>query len=159
MNARLMLCYPISHSVENPLLHFHSVFCRSGVYGCDCDLVPELAKGSRQHAGALLLSLRIRFGALLDKSNPPMQDLPPHATEPMGDCPDGGLIAQSRQQTPEHRLKVTAILLHRSVSRLVQHPSQIFIPLRGAAAVVLFGAFVLPRTGSPPRGQLRRCGK
>src|SRR3984893_18387059 len=156
MNARLMLCYPISHSVENPLLHLHSVFCRSGVYGCDCDLVPELAKGSRQHAGALLLSLRIRFGALLDKSNPLMQDLPRHATEPMGDWPDGGLIAQSRQQTPERCLKMAAFLLYRSVGRLVQHPSQIFIPLRGAAAVVLFGAFVLSRTGSQPRSPLRR---
>jgi pimeloyl-ACP methyl ester carboxylesterase len=32
------------HSVENPLLHLHSVFGSSKVYGCDCDLIAELAK-------------------------------------------------------------------------------------------------------------------
>jgi hypothetical protein len=42
-----------------------------------------------------------------------MQDLPNHAAEPMSDGPDGGLIAQPRQQTPEHRLKVAAVLLDR----------------------------------------------
>src|ERR1700730_1981403 len=62
--------WPKASLRRKSLLHLHSVFGRSLVYGCDCDLVPELAKGSRQHAGALLLSLRIRFGALLDKSNP-----------------------------------------------------------------------------------------
>src|ERR1700730_13925714 len=65
--------WPKASLRRKSLLHLHSVFGRSLVYGCDCDLVPELAKGSRQHAGALLLSLRIRFGALLDKSNPLMQ--------------------------------------------------------------------------------------
>src|SRR6516162_9818693 len=64
------------------------------VYGADGDVITELAKGSRQDPGALLLSLGIRFLALLDKSNPLMQDLPKHAAESMGDCPDGGLIAQ-----------------------------------------------------------------
>jgi hypothetical protein len=44
----------------------------------------------------------------------------------MGDAPDGGLIAQARQQAPKHHLKVTAFPLDRSVRRLVQHP-QIFI--------------------------------
>src|SRR5258705_12174955 len=85
------------------LLDLHSVFGGSWV-GCDCDVVPELAKGSCQHTGALLLSLGVRFGALLDKSNPFVQDLPNHAAESMGDCPDGGLIAEPRYQTPEHRL-------------------------------------------------------
>src|SRR5271165_56139 len=88
-----------------------------------------------------------------------MQDLPNDAAEPMGDCPDGTLVAQSRQQTPEHGLKVTAFLLHRSVRRLVQYPPQIFIPFRRATAVVYFGTFVLSRTGSHPRGQLRRRGE
>jgi hypothetical protein len=50
------------------LLDLHSVLGGSWV-GCDCDVVPELAKGSCQHPGALLLSLGVRFGALLDKSN------------------------------------------------------------------------------------------
>ena len=72
-----------------------------------------------------------------------MQDLPHHAAEPMGDGPDGGLIAQARQQAPEHHLKVTAFPLDRSVRRLVQHPPQIFIAFGGATAVVLFGTFVL----------------
>src|SRR6266851_1301674 len=79
----------------NRPLDLHSVFGGSWV-GCDCDVVPELAKGSCQHPGALLLSLGIRFGALLDKSNPFVQDLPNHAAESMGDCPDGGLIAEPR---------------------------------------------------------------
>ena len=78
------------------LLNLHSVFGGSWVHGCDCDLVTELAKGSCQHPGALLLSLGVRFGALLDKSNPFVQDLPNHAAESMGDCPDGGLIAEPR---------------------------------------------------------------
>ena len=109
----------VGYSVENPFLHLHSVFGGTKVYGCDCDLVAELAKRSRQHPGALLLGLGIRFAALLDKFHPLMQDLSNHAAEPMGDGPDGGLIAQPRQQTPEHGLKVTAVLLHRSMSRLV----------------------------------------
>lgn len=45
---------------------------------------------------------------------------------------------------------------HRSVGRLVQYPPQIFIPFRGAAAAILFGAFLLARTGPHPGGQLRR---
>jgi hypothetical protein len=64
------------------------------------------------------------------------------------------LLAQARQQVPEDGLKVTAFLPHRSVGRLVQHSSQVFIPFGRAAAVVLFGAFVLARTGAHPGGQL-----
>jgi hypothetical protein len=67
------------HSVENPLLHLHSVFGGSKIYGCDCDFVPELAKRSRQHPGAFVLGLGIRFDAVLDKSNPLVQDLPNHS--------------------------------------------------------------------------------
>jgi hypothetical protein len=40
-----------------------------------------------------------------------MQDLPDHAAEPMSDGPNSGLIAQPRQQTPEHGLKITTVLL------------------------------------------------
>src|ERR1700752_5197280 len=83
---------------------------------------------------------------------PLMQDLPHHTAEPMGDGPDGGLIAQARQQAAEHHLKVTAFPLDRSVRRLVQHPPQIFIAFGGATAVILFGTFVFPGTGSHPRG-------
>ena len=144
------------NSVENPPLRLQPVCAGNRVYRCDCDLVAKLAKCSRQHLSAFLLSLGIRFAALLDKSHPLMQDLPNHTAEPMGNGPDGGLIAQPRQQTPEHRLKVTAVLLHRSVRRLVQYPPQISIPFCGAAAVVLFRTFVLAGTGSHPGGQLRR---
>lgn len=84
------------YSVENPPLHLHSVFGSSGVYGCDCDVVPELRKGSRQHPGALLLGLGIRFDALLDKPNPLMQDLSDYTAESMCDCPDRGLIPEPR---------------------------------------------------------------
>jgi hypothetical protein len=48
---------------------------------------------------------------MLDKSNSLMQDLPNQTTEPMGYGPDGGLIAQPRQQTSEHNLKVTPFVL------------------------------------------------
>jgi len=49
----------------------------------------------------------------------------------MSDGPDGGLIAQPGQQTPEHDLKMTTFLLDGSVCRLVQHPAQIFIAFGG----------------------------
>ena len=78
-----------------PLLHLDCVFGSSGVYGSDCNLVPELAKGSRQHPGALLLGLGIKFVALLNKSHPLMQDLPNHTAEAMGHGPDGGLAAET----------------------------------------------------------------
>ena len=77
----------------------------------------------------------------------------------MCDCPDGGLIAQSRQQTAEHRLKVAAIFPHRSMSRLVQHSPQIFIAFGTATAAVLFGTFVLSGTGSHPRSEFGRLRK
>src|SRR5258708_32551723 len=144
---------------KSPPLHLYPHFGCSWVSGCDGDVVAELAKGSRQNPGALLPNLRVRFAALLDESHSLMQDLPNYAAEPMGDCPNGRLIAQPWQQTPEYRLKVTAIFPDRSMSRLVQYPPPIFIAFRGAAAVVLFGAFLLPRTGSHPGGQLRRRGK
>jgi hypothetical protein len=121
------------------------------VYGCDCDFVPKLAKGSRQHLSAFLLGFGIRFNALLDKSRTLVQDLPNHTAEPMSDGPEGGLIAQPGEQTPEHELKMTTSLLDSSVCRLVQHPVQIFIVLGGATAVVLFGAFVFSGTGPHPK--------
>jgi hypothetical protein len=58
------------NSLENPLLQLDSVFGGRKVYGCDCDLVAELAKRSHQHPGAFFLGLGIRFAALLDKSHP-----------------------------------------------------------------------------------------
>src|SRR5882762_73179 len=115
-----------NHSLENPPLLLHS---RSKVCGCDCDLVAELAKRLRQPPGVSHLGLGIRFDAVLYKPHPLMQDLPHHTAEPMGDGPDGGLIAQPGQQTPEHHLKVPAFPLARSVRRLVQHPPQILLPL------------------------------
>src|SRR5882762_1023123 len=141
------------------LLHLHSVFGGCKIYGCDCDLVAELAKRLRQPPSGSLLSLGIRFVALLDKSNAFMQDLPNQAADPMGDGPDGGLIAQPGQQTPEHNLKVTAFLLHGSVRRLVQHAPQIFSAFGGTTVVVLLRAFLLTGTGSHPRGQFRCRGK
>jgi hypothetical protein len=80
------------------------------VYGGDSYLIAELAEGSRQHLGTLLLFPRTYFVALLDKSHSFMQDLPNYATESMGNGPDGGLIAEAGQQTTEHNLKMTAVL-------------------------------------------------
>lgn len=51
------------------------------------------------------------FVASLDESSSLMQDRPNYAAEPMGNCPNGGLVAQSRQQPPEHRLKTGSISL------------------------------------------------
>src|SRR5215469_7478929 len=121
----------------------------------DCDIVAEPAECLHQHSGTFLLSLRIRFAAFLDKACPLMQDLPNDATEPMGDRPDRGLIAQSRQQTAEERLKITASLLDCRVGCLVQDPSQILVSFGGATTVVLLGTFILAWTGSHPRGQFR----
>src|SRR6266853_1344591 len=69
------------HSLENPPLRLQPACGGSRVYGCDCDLVAKLAKCSRQHLSAFLLSPGIRFAALLDKSHPLMQDLPNHTLE------------------------------------------------------------------------------
>ena len=77
----------------------------------------------------MLAQFGIAFCTLFDELNPLMQDLPDDAAEPIGDGPNGRLIAQSRQQTPEHRLEITAFLPGRSVGRLVQHPPQVFVPL------------------------------
>ncbi len=81
------------HSVENPLLDLDGSADRKLVYGCDGDLVAEFAKGSRQHLGTFLLFSGTHFVALLDESHSFMQDLPNYTTEPMGNGPDGGLIA------------------------------------------------------------------
>ena len=91
------------------------------VYGGNSDLIAELTKGSRQHLGTLFLFSRTYFVALLDESHPFMQDLPNDATEPMGNGPDGGLVAEAGHQTAEHNLKMTAFLGDRSVRGLVQH--------------------------------------
>ena len=64
----------------------------------------------------------------------------------MGDGPDGRPIAQPRQQTPEHDLKVAAFLRDGSVRRLIQHSAQIFIAFGGTTAVVLLGTFLLAGT-------------
>src|SRR4030095_250821 len=95
------------------------------------------------------------FAALLYKACPLMQDLPNHPAEPMGDRPDRGLIAQSRQQTAEERLKITASLLDCRVGCLVQDASQILVSFGGATTVVLLSTFILAGTGSHPRGQFR----
>jgi hypothetical protein len=77
---------------------------RNLVCGCDGDLVAELAKGSRQHLSTFLLFPGTHFLALLDESHPFMQDLPNYTTEAMGNGPNGGLIPQAGQQTPEYGL-------------------------------------------------------
>src|SRR5215469_1877556 len=89
------------------------------VYGGDGDLIAELTKGSRQHLGTLFLFPRTYFVALLEVSHPFMQDLPNDATEPVGNGPDGGLIAEAGHQTAEHNLKMAAFLGDRSVRGLV----------------------------------------
>ena len=81
------------HSVENPLLCLDFVCSSKLVYGCDGDLVSKLAKCSCQHLSPFLFGSWISFAGSLDKSHPFMQDLPNYATEPMGNGPDGGLIA------------------------------------------------------------------
>ena len=63
------------------------------VYGSDGYLVTKLAKCSRQHLGTFLLFSGMDFGAVLDEADAFMQDLPNDTTEPMGNGPDGGLIA------------------------------------------------------------------
>src|SRR5215470_17974595 len=118
--------------------------------GSDLDVVTELAKGSCQPPGAMLLQFGIAFHTLFDESNPLMQDLPNYAAEPVGDGPNGRLVAQSRQQPAEYRLEVTAFLSGRSVGRLIQYPPQILVSFCGTAVVVLFRAFLLPGTSSYP---------
>jgi hypothetical protein len=75
------------HSVENHLLYLDSVCGRNLVYGCDGELVSELAKCSSENVRPFLFGLRINFGASLDKSHTLMQDLPNQTAETMGDGP------------------------------------------------------------------------
>src|SRR5664280_211964 len=77
----------------------------------------------------------------------------------MGNRPQGLLIAQSWQQTPEHHLELAALGSHRRLRRLGQHSPHKLVAFGRTTAVVLLGAFVLPGAGSHPRGQLcrRRC--
>src|SRR5215472_16537223 len=101
--------------------------------GCrDCDNVAEPAECLYKRSGKFLLILEHQFAAFLDKACPCMQDLPNNSAEPMGDRPDRGLIGQTRQQTAEERLKITASLLDCRVGCLVQDPSQILVSLGGA---------------------------
>src|SRR5215469_13238798 len=100
---------------------------RRWIYGSDLDAVTELASCSSQRPRAVLAQFGIAFYSSFDVPNSVMQDLPDDAAEPMGDGPNGRLIAQSRQQTPEHCLAITAFLPGRSVGRLVQHPPQVFV--------------------------------
>src|ERR1700737_2979010 len=77
----------------------------------------------------------------------------------MCDGPDSGLITQTRQQTPEHCLKVGAFAPGSSMSGLIEHPAHVFVAFRRTAAGVLFGAFFLSGTGSHPGSELGREGK
>src|SRR6266568_1414626 len=86
---------------------------------------------------------------------PSCKNLPNQAAKTMSNGPDGGLIAQSRQQTPEHALKVTAFLHDSGMRCLVRYSPQIFIALRRATAAVLLRTFLLTGTGSHPRRELR----
>jgi hypothetical protein len=98
------------------------------VYGSDGDLITKLTKGSREQLGSLLLFPGTDFAAVLDKSHPFMQDLPNDTTEPMGNGPDDGLIAEAGHQTAEHSLKMTAFPGNRSVRGLVQYSTQVLLP-------------------------------
>ena len=64
------------------------------------DVVTELAKGRAKLRARCFRSLGSHSDTLFDESNSLMQDLPNYAAEPMGDGPNGRLIAQPRQQTP-----------------------------------------------------------
>ena len=134
---------------------------RRWIYGSDPDVVTELAKCSCQRPRAVLAQSRIGFYTLFDEANSLMQDLPDDAAEPIGDGPNGRLIAQSRQQTPEHRLEITAFLPGRSVGRLFSTRRRYLFPF--AERLLWFSSalssFLLPGTGSHPRGQLRGGGK
>jgi hypothetical protein len=77
----------------------------------------------------------------------------------MGNGPDGGLITQSRQQSPEHALEETAFLHDGSMRCLVQYSPQIFNTLRGTTAAVLLRTFLLAGKGSDAnsKSQLPKC--
>src|SRR5436309_2673584 len=154
--ARRGNCRKIAITLRRKSIPDLSRFGRKFVYGGDGYLIAEFTKGSRQHLGTLFLFPGTHITALLDISHPFMQDLPNYATEPMGNGPDGGLIAEAGHQTAEHHLKITPFLRDRSVRGLVQNSTQVFISFRGATAMVLLRAFFLARTGSHPSRQLRR---
>ena len=108
-------------------------------------------------ARAVLAQFGIGFYTLFDEANSLMQDLPDDAAEPIGDGPNGRLIAQSRQQTPEHRLEITAFLPGRSVGRLFSTRRRYLFPF--AERLLWFSSALSFFSGSHPRGQLRGGGK
>src|SRR5271166_6825163 len=81
--------------------------------GRDLNFIAELAELSNQDPGALLARLGIACGAVLDIAHPLMQDLPHQAAQSMGNGPEGLLVAQPWQQTPEHYLKMAPLRSHR----------------------------------------------
>jgi hypothetical protein len=102
-------------------MHSDCVCSRNLVDGCDGDLVSELAKCSYQHVRPFLFGPGIGFAVSFDKAHALMQDLPNQAAKTMGNGPDGGLIAQPRQQTLRklgYEVAITSINLAAAQSRM-----------------------------------------
>lgn len=96
--------------------------------------------------------LWLRRDALLDVAHAFVKDLRDQAAEPMGDSPDGGLIAESWQQTPEDRLEMGSLAPGCGMSDLVEYSPHVLVALCRATGAVLFSALFLSGTGSYPGG-------
>src|ERR1035437_6562737 len=86
-------------------------------------------------------------------AHPLVQNQPKQSAKPMGNGPDGLLVSQARQQPVKCHFEYASFDLYRRLSRLIQQPPHLTIPLRRARAVRLPCALFVPRTHSHPRGQ------
>src|ERR1035437_2658261 len=86
-------------------------------------------------------------------AHPLVQNQPKQSAKPMGNGPDGLLVSQARQQPVKCHFEYAPFDLYRRLSRLIQQPPHLTIPLRRARAVRLPCALFVPRTHSHPRGQ------
>src|ERR1035437_10848421 len=68
-------------------------------------------------------------------ADPLMEDHPKQSAKPMGNGPDGLLVSQARQQPVKCQFKYAPFDLYRRLSRLIQKPPHLTIPLRRARAV------------------------
>src|ERR1017187_8804448 len=85
-------------------------------------------------------------------AHPLVQNQPKQSAKPMGNGPDGLLVSQARQQPMKCHFEYASFDLYRRLSRLIQQPPHLTIPLRRARAVRLPCALFAARTHPYPRG-------
>jgi hypothetical protein len=79
-----------------------------------------------------------------------MENDPDEAAKPMGNGPDGLIVAQARYQSAIDNLENGSFRLGRGVGGLIQNAPHVAVALRRAVTVGYFRTFFLPRACSNP---------